>query len=109
MWDRRGARGGGCVFCFVFNSFTHTIHFFPQPTLSELRTKDLERIGNVVADLRAKEKRPGFGKEQKEELAIAFKIEEWLNEGKDVRFGEWSAREVEFLNTNPMITSKPVS
>lgn len=93
-------------FCFPFFNTTLTL---PSPfSHSELRTKDLERIGNVVSDLRAKEKRPGFGKEQKEELAIALKIEEWLTAGKDVRFGDWSAREVEFLNTHPMITAKPV-
>ena len=68
----------------------------------------MERIGGIVADLRAKEKRPGFGKEQKEEQAIALKIQAWLEEGKDVRFGEWNAKEVDFLNTNQMITAKPV-
>jgi obg-like ATPase 1 len=50
----------------------------------------------------------GLNKEQKEELAIAEKVLAWLEEGKDVRAGEWNLREVEWLNTNPAITAKPV-
>jgi len=65
-------------------------------------------VDAVIADLRAKEKRPAFTKDQKEELAAADKVKEWLAAGKDVRFGEWSAREIEFLNATPMITAKPV-
>jgi hypothetical protein len=57
--------------------------------------------------LKAKE-RLGLSKEQKEEVAISEKVRDWLEAGNDVRAGEWSAREVEWLNTNPMITAKPV-
>ena len=35
-------------------------------------------------------------------------IKEWLEAGKDVRFGDWNLREVEFLNANPLISAKPV-
>ena len=50
----------------------------------ELRAKDLERLKNVVEDLRAKEKK-GLTKDQKEELAIALKVTEWVEGGTDVR------------------------
>lgn len=43
--------------------------------------------------------RSGLKKEQKEELVMGDKILEWLKGGNDVRFGEWNAAEVEFLNT----------
>ena len=75
---------------------------------SELRTKDLERVNKAIADLKAKEMR-GLTKDQKEELAIAEKVCAWLEADKDVRHGDWSAREVEWLNTNPLISAKPVA
>lgn len=51
----------------------------------ELRTKDLERIQNIIDDLNSKVKR-GLTKEQKEDLATAEKVKEWLDSGKDVRY-----------------------
>jgi hypothetical protein len=51
---------------------------------SELRTKDLERITNVLDELNARVKR-GLTKEQKEDMAIAEKVKEWLESGKDIR------------------------
>ena len=50
----------------------------------ELRAKDLERLKNVVEDLRAREKK-GLTKDQKEELATALKVTEWVEGGTDVR------------------------
>ncbi len=50
----------------------------------ELRAKDLERLNNFVDDLKAKEKR-GFSKEQKEELACAEKVRDFVQSGTDVR------------------------
>ena len=38
-------------------------------------------------------------KEQKEEREIAEKVLAWVEAGNDVRFGDWSLREVEALNT----------
>ena len=45
----------------------------------------MERLNNFVDDLKAKEKR-GFSKEQKEELASAEKVRDFVLEGKDVRY-----------------------
>lgn len=40
---------------------------------------------------------------------IAYlKIKAWLEDGKDVRLGEWKAAEVEILNTFQLLTAKPV-
>ena len=75
----------------------------------ELRTKDLERARGIVKDFRDREKKPPpMTKEQKEEMAAAVAVEAWLESGKDVRFGDWNAKEVDFLNAHPMITAKPV-
>jgi len=75
----------------------------------ELRTKDLERARGIVKDFRDREKKPpAMTKEQKEEMAAAVAVEAWLESGKDVRFGDWNAKEVDFLNAHPMITAKPV-
>jgi ribosome-binding ATPase YchF (GTP1/OBG family) len=32
----------------------------------------------------------------------------WLQEGQDVRLGDWTAREIEILNTWQLLTAKPV-
>lgn len=32
----------------------------------------------------------------------------WVQEGKDVRLGDWTAREIEILNTWQLLTAKPV-
>lgn len=41
----------------------------------------------------------GLNKEQKDELAAAEKAHAWLTEGNDIRFGDWTAAEVEWLNS----------
>ncbi|KAK9806229.1 hypothetical protein WJX72_006384 [[Myrmecia] bisecta] len=73
----------------------------------ELRLKDIERVSNIIKDIEAMVKR-GLTKEQKEDLACAQKVLEWLEAGKDIRFGTWNLRETDFLNSNPQITAKPV-
>jgi obg-like ATPase 1 len=74
---------------------------------SELRAKDIERCLNAVEAVRKQIPR-GLKKEQKEELEAGEKVLAWLEEGKDIRFGEWNTREVEWLNEVQFITSKPV-
>ena len=74
---------------------------------NELRAKDIERCEGFLDSLRKFVPR-GLKKEQKEELDIAEKVLEFLKEGKDIRFGDWTAREVEWLNEMMFITSKPV-
>lgn len=32
----------------------------------------------------------------------------WLQEGKDVRLGDWTARDIEILNSMQLLTAKPV-
>ena len=50
----------------------------------ELRAKDLERLNTFIDDLKAKEKR-GLTKDQKEDLAAAQKVKDFVETGVDVR------------------------
>ncbi|RMZ53355.1 hypothetical protein APUTEX25_004843, partial [Auxenochlorella protothecoides] len=74
---------------------------------SELRAKDIERIQGVIESLKKLIPR-GLTKEQKEEMAAAEKVLAWVQEGKDIRSGDWTAIEVEFLNNHQFISAKPV-
>ncbi|DBA72887.1 hypothetical protein WJX79_005798 [Trebouxia sp. C0005] len=74
---------------------------------NELRLKDIERVQKHLDGVKAMEKR-GLSKEQKEELVICQKVLDWLQSGKDVRFGDWSVKETDWLNSNPCISGKPV-
>ena len=56
----------------------------PWSSRRELRAKDMERLNNFVDDPKAKEKR-GLSKEQKEELACAEKVRDFVQTGTDVR------------------------
>ncbi|KAL6770418.1 FAP204 [Auxenochlorella protothecoides x Auxenochlorella symbiontica] len=74
---------------------------------SELRAKDIERIQGAIESLKKLIPR-GLTKEQKEEMAAAEKVLAWVQEGKDIRTGDWTAIEVEFLNNHQFISAKPV-
>mmetsp|Transcript_40677 Transcript_40677/g.105167 ORF Transcript_40677/g.105167 Transcript_40677/m.105167 type:complete len:392 (+) Transcript_40677:149-1324(+) len=73
----------------------------------ELRAKDLARVTTEYEALKKMIPR-GLKKEQKEDMEHAEKIMAMLNEGKDIRHGEWSTKEIEYLNTLQLLSSKPV-
>lgn len=74
---------------------------------AELRAKDIERCNNAIEAVKKLIPR-GLKKEQKEDLEAGQKVLAWLEEGKDIRFGDWTTREIEWLNEVQFITSKPV-
>jgi len=37
-----------------------------------------------------------------------LQVKAWLEDGKDVRLGDWKAADVEILNTLQLLTAKPV-
>jgi len=39
---------------------------------------------------------------------VVLQVLAWLQEGNDVRLGDWTAREIEILNTWMLLTGKPV-
>ena len=73
----------------------------------ELRLKDLEKVNGIIESIN-KVKGRGLKKDQIEELECCEKLKAWMEEGKDVRFGVWSAKEIDLLNTYTLITAKPV-
>eukprot|EP00878_Enallax_costatus_P002211 GHUV01002382.1.p1 GENE.GHUV01002382.1~~GHUV01002382.1.p1 ORF type:complete len:391 (+),score=115.49 GHUV01002382.1:141-1313(+) len=72
---------------------------------SELRLKDIERLNGILEGF--KKHRGAVTKEIKEEQDCAEKVLAWLQEDKDVRLGDWSAREIEILNSWQLLTAKP--
>eukprot|EP01023_Acetabularia_acetabulum_P019621 TRINITY_DN2000_c0_g1_i1.p1 TRINITY_DN2000_c0_g1~~TRINITY_DN2000_c0_g1_i1.p1 ORF type:complete len:390 (-),score=67.99 TRINITY_DN2000_c0_g1_i1:303-1472(-) len=74
---------------------------------NELRLKDLERVNSTIAEIEKQIPR-GLKKEQKEDLEYNQRIKECLESNKDIRHGDWSAKEIEYLNTQQFISSKPV-
>ena len=74
----------------------------------ELRLKDIERVKKESIGVKKLAERGVGGKEKKLEYDALCKIQEWLEAGKDVSFGSWSAQEVEILNTMQLLTAKPV-
>lgn len=39
---------------------------------------------------------------------LDLQVKTWLEEGKDIRLGDWKAADVEVLNTFQLLTAKPV-
>lgn len=73
---------------------------------AELRAKDLDRCQSTVDAFQKSQHT--LKKEGKDQWAAAEKVRDWLAAGKDIRFGDWSPIEVEWLNTMTFITAKPV-
>jgi obg-like ATPase 1 len=74
---------------------------------AELRLKDIERMEGVIDGIKKCIPR-GLKKEQKDELETAERLLAHLQTNTDIRFGEWSAKDVEFLNQYMLLTAKPV-
>jgi obg-like ATPase 1 len=65
----------------------------------ELRLKDIEFVEKGLEALNKQTRRGGQSlemKKLKEEEATVAKILQWLQDGKDVRKGDWTPKEVEF-------------
>jgi len=73
----------------------------------ELRLKDLEFMERRMEDLEKSMKRSN-DKQLKIEMECCQKVKAWLEEGKDVRLGDWKAADVEILNTFQLLSAKPV-
>nr|GMD05401.1 obg-like ATPase 1 [Ipomoea batatas]GMD07366.1 obg-like ATPase 1 [Ipomoea batatas] len=73
----------------------------------ELRLKDIEFMENRIEDLEKSMKRSN-DKQLKIEHELCLKVKTSLDEGKDVRLGDWKAADIEILNTFQLLTAKPV-
>ncbi|TGZ77516.1 hypothetical protein EX30DRAFT_344030 [Ascodesmis nigricans] len=77
----------------------------------ELRIKDIEFVEKNLEGLKKQTARGGQSlemKKMKEKQAIVESVLAWLNDGKDVRKKNWSAKEVEVVNELLLLTAKPV-
>lgn len=75
----------------------------------ELRLKDVEMVESHLEQIEKEFKRAAKDKSKQDELSFVQKLLGYLrDEKKEVRFGDWSAREIEWLNDLQLITAKPV-
>ncbi|ESZ94734.1 GTP-binding protein YchF [Sclerotinia borealis F-4128] len=77
----------------------------------ELRIKDIEFVEKALEAQKKLTRRGGQSLEMKklrEEEAIIEKVLAMLNDGKDVRKGNWSPKEIECINPLFLLTAKPV-
>lgn len=73
----------------------------------ELRLKDIERCKKPIEDMEKLYVR-GNDKKFKDEYDTLLKVRDALNEGKHVRFMEWSEKEIDILNKHLFLTAKPM-
>ncbi|KAF5944826.1 hypothetical protein HYC85_018903 [Camellia sinensis] len=73
----------------------------------ELRLKDLEFMERKIEDVEKSMKRSN-DKQLKIELELCQRVKAWIEQGKDVRLGEWKAADIEILNTFQLLSAKPV-
>lgn len=77
----------------------------------ELRIKDIEFAEKSLEAMKKLTRRGGQSlevKKLKEEEATIEKVIAMLKEGKDVRHGDWSPKEVEHINPMWLLSAKPV-
>ncbi|ERT03472.1 Obg-like ATPase [Sporothrix schenckii 1099-18] len=77
----------------------------------ELRLKDIEFVEKALENQKKKTRQGGQSLEQKkarEEEATIEKILAWLKDGKDVRKGNWTPKEIEVINPLFLLSAKPV-
>ncbi len=73
----------------------------------ELVAKDIQYLVSKIDDLEKVIKRTN-AKAARDELEVLQRVDALLKEKKNVRDGEWSAKDIEWLNNHNFITSKPV-
>jgi obg-like ATPase 1 len=73
----------------------------------ELRLKDIEFVQAKIDDLEKSMKRSN-DKQLKIDHELCQRVMTHLQDGKDVRLGEWKAAEIEILNAFQLLTAKPV-
>jgi obg-like ATPase 1 len=79
-----------------------------QTIRNELLIKDMEFVNNNFAKVEQEARRNGKDKEAQENYKAFCKIKEWMEAGKELRFGDWSLREIDMINGASYLTAKPV-
>jgi len=73
----------------------------------ELRLKDIDFMNKKIEDLEKSMKRSN-DKQLKVEHELCERVIKHLQDGKDIRLGDWKAADIEILNTFQLLTAKPV-
>ena len=68
----------------------------------------MEFVNNSYSKVEAEAKRNARDKEAQERYKAFTKIKEWVEAGKELRFGDWTLREVDLINEGQYLTAKPV-
>ena len=68
----------------------------------------MQATEKIVSDLQTAMKRSKDHKKEEDELDLINRVVEMLKAGVFVKDGEWSAKDVDFLNKHLFLTSKPV-
>ncbi|KAJ7844404.1 P-loop containing nucleoside triphosphate hydrolase protein [Mycena olivaceomarginata] len=80
---------------------------------TELRLKDIEWTEKALDNLKKTNRALGStslaDKAKKEEIATVERILAHLNQGKDVRKGDWNNKEIDVVNGLMLLTAKPVT
>ncbi|MEW5302457.1 MAG: hypothetical protein WDW36_005239 [Sanguina aurantia] len=74
----------------------------------ELRLKDIERVEGISNEWKRASRGQKLTKDQEEERDLCDRLLTQLKAGTDVRFGDYTMREVDLLNTYQLLTAKPV-
>lgn len=77
----------------------------------ELRLKDIEFVEKALEAQKKITRQGGQSLEQKKAREVEATIEkilQWLKDGKDIRHGDWSPKEVEVINPLFLLSAKPV-
>lgn len=76
---------------------------------AELLRKDIDGVRARIESVRKNVERGQGGKEAKEEFALMEKALKLMDvDGKEIRAGEWSGTEIEYLNKQQFLTAKPM-
>ncbi len=73
----------------------------------ELIAKDMQYLAGKIDELDKVIKRTNT-KVARDEMEVLQKVDALFKENKNVRDGEWTAKEIEFLNNHNFISAKPV-
>eukprot|EP00672_Neobodo_designis_P025844 CAMPEP_0174851070 /NCGR_PEP_ID=MMETSP1114-20130205/21395_1 /TAXON_ID=312471 /ORGANISM="Neobodo designis, Strain CCAP 1951/1" /LENGTH=392 /DNA_ID=CAMNT_0016085575 /DNA_START=42 /DNA_END=1220 /DNA_ORIENTATION=+ len=73
---------------------------------SELVAKDLQSVNKTMDALKPVVAR-GIDKTKKQDLEYLEKVKAHLEAGKQIRCGEWSNKEIDYINTLHLLTAKP--
>lgn len=75
---------------------------------NELLKKDIAILQGKIESMRRNVERGLGGKEAKEEFQTLEKVLKTMEDGQEVRNGEWTGVEIEVLNKYQLLTAKPV-